>query len=80
MQQSDFIHKIWAPGAVITTGGYDRASGLKVAEETGQLVGYCRAYAANVSGDILFGSSLPSPESPAGVRVRVELWTGTVDC
>lgn len=77
MQQSDFIHKIWAPGAVITTGGYDRASGLKVAEETGQLVGYCRAFAANVSGHIPFSfdSSLPNSESPAGVRVRVPLWT-----
>ncbi|KAI0744235.1 NADH:flavin oxidoreductase/NADH oxidase [Daedaleopsis nitida] len=45
--QSDFIHKIWAPGAVITTGGYDRESGLKVAEETGQIIGYGRAFTAN---------------------------------
>ncbi|KAH9858653.1 NADH:flavin oxidoreductase/NADH oxidase [Lenzites betulinus] len=42
-----FIHKIWAPRAMITTGGYDRESGLQVAEETGQLVGYGTAFLAN---------------------------------
>ncbi len=34
---------------MITTGGYDRESGLKVAEETGQLIGYGRAFLSNVS-------------------------------
>ncbi|KAI0752143.1 NADH:flavin oxidoreductase/NADH oxidase [Fomes fomentarius] len=42
-----FIYKLWAPRPVITTGGYDRESGIKVAEETGQLVGYGRAFLAN---------------------------------
>ncbi|KAM5537385.1 hypothetical protein V8D89_008904 [Ganoderma adspersum] len=44
---ADFIYRIWSPRPVITTGGYDRESGLKVAEETGQLVGYGRAFLAN---------------------------------
>ena len=40
---------MWAPRATITTGGYDRESGLRVADETDQLVGYGRAFLANVS-------------------------------
>ncbi|KAI0355742.1 NADH:flavin oxidoreductase/NADH oxidase [Trametes cingulata] len=43
----DFIHKLWAPRPVVTTGGYDRESGLKVAEETGQIIGYGRPFLAN---------------------------------
>ncbi|KAI0820031.1 NADH:flavin oxidoreductase/NADH oxidase [Trametes gibbosa] len=42
-----FIHKVWAPRPTITTGGYDRESGLKVAEETGQIVGFGRAFLSN---------------------------------
>ncbi|KAI1789697.1 NADH:flavin oxidoreductase/NADH oxidase [Ganoderma leucocontextum] len=45
--QTDFIYKLWAPRRVITTGGHDRDSGLKAAEETGQLIGYGRAFIAN---------------------------------
>ena len=48
LQQADFIYKLWTPRPVITTGGYDRESGLKIAEETGQLIGYARAFSANV--------------------------------
>ena len=33
----------------MTTGRYDRESGIKVAEETGQLVGYGQLFIANVS-------------------------------
>ncbi|KAH9851129.1 NADH:flavin oxidoreductase/NADH oxidase [Lenzites betulinus] len=43
----DFIYKLWTPRPVITTGGYDRESGLKVAEETGQIIGYGRPFLAN---------------------------------
>ena len=49
-QQTDFIYKLWAPRRIISTGGYDRASGLESAEETGQLIGYGRHFLANVSG------------------------------
>ncbi|TBU46512.1 NADH:flavin oxidoreductase/NADH oxidase [Dichomitus squalens] len=45
--QNDFIYKLWRPRPVITTGGYDRESGLRVAQETGQLIGYGRAFLAN---------------------------------
>ncbi|RPD62527.1 NADH:flavin oxidoreductase/NADH oxidase [Lentinus tigrinus ALCF2SS1-7] len=44
--QVDFINGIWAPRPLITCGGYDRESGLRVAE-TGQIIGYARAYTAN---------------------------------
>lgn len=33
---------------MITTGGYDRESGLKLAEETGQIIGYGMLFLANV--------------------------------
>ena len=50
----DFLCQIWAPRPLITTGGYDRESGLKVAEETGQIIGYGRAFTANVSVDCVY--------------------------
>ncbi|RDX39569.1 FMN-linked oxidoreductase, partial [Lentinus brumalis] len=40
-----YINDIWAPRP--TTGGYDRESGIQVAEETGQLIGCVRALSAN---------------------------------
>ncbi|RPD54771.1 NADH:flavin oxidoreductase/NADH oxidase [Lentinus tigrinus ALCF2SS1-7] len=46
-QKEFFINDIWAPRPLITCGGYDRESGLKVAEETGQIIGYARAFSAN---------------------------------
>ncbi|KAI0630096.1 NADH:flavin oxidoreductase/NADH oxidase [Trametes polyzona] len=42
-----FINKIWAPHRAITTGGYDRETALKTAEETGQLIGFGQAFLAN---------------------------------
>ncbi|KAI0641155.1 hypothetical protein C8Q79DRAFT_920257, partial [Trametes meyenii] len=46
-QDEDFNYKLWTPRPVITTGGYDRASALKFAEETGQLIGFGRPFLAN---------------------------------
>ena len=48
IQTVDFIHKLWAPRPLITTGGYTRESGLRTAE-TGQIIGYGAAFLANVS-------------------------------
>lgn len=61
-QDAYFINKIWAPRPVITTGGYDRESGLKVAEETGQIVGYGRAFLSNVSPALNFKLQQPGTE------------------
>ncbi|PIL29743.1 hypothetical protein GSI_08182 [Ganoderma sinense ZZ0214-1] len=58
--QAHFIHKLWAPRPLITTGGYDRESGLKLAEETGQLIGY----------GVLF---LASPDLPSRLREDLPL-------
>ncbi|KAI0661290.1 NADH:flavin oxidoreductase/NADH oxidase [Cubamyces menziesii] len=45
--EADFIYDLWAPRPVIVTGGFDRESGLRVAERTGQIIGYGRAFLAN---------------------------------
>ncbi|PIL29738.1 hypothetical protein GSI_08177 [Ganoderma sinense ZZ0214-1] len=57
--QTHFIHKLWAPRTLITTGGYDRESGLKVAEETGQLVGYGSRFLANPDLPFRLRENLP---------------------
>ena len=51
-QQADFLHKIWAPRPMITTGGYTRETAMKVAEETGQLVGFGQFFLANVRASL----------------------------
>ncbi|EJF57496.1 NADH:flavin oxidoreductase/NADH oxidase [Dichomitus squalens LYAD-421 SS1] len=45
--QTDFIYKLWTPRPVVSTGGYDRETAIKIAEETGQLVGFGRLFLAN---------------------------------
>ena len=42
------MDRLWAPGAVVTTGGFTRESGLKTAEETGRIIGYGVLFTANV--------------------------------
>ena len=51
-QEEEFVYKLWAPRPLITTGGYDRDSGLKLAEETSQLIGYGALFIANVSRSV----------------------------
>ncbi|KAI0640768.1 NADH:flavin oxidoreductase/NADH oxidase [Trametes meyenii] len=47
-QDEYFIHELWAPRVVVTTGGYDRESALKVTEENDNwLVGFGRPFIAN---------------------------------
>ncbi|KAI0742656.1 NADH:flavin oxidoreductase/NADH oxidase [Daedaleopsis nitida] len=60
--QVHFIHKIWAPRPTITTGGYDRESGIRVAEETGQLVGYGKSFLANPDLPFRLRENLPLEE------------------
>ena len=42
------MDRIWAPGTVITTGGFTRESGLNTAEKTGRIIGYGLLFTANV--------------------------------
>ncbi|KAI0696399.1 NADH:flavin oxidoreductase/NADH oxidase [Cerioporus squamosus] len=45
--EPDFIYKLWSPRPLISTGGYDRDSAIKTAEETDQLIGFGRSFLAN---------------------------------
>ena len=67
---------------MITTGGYDRESGLKVAEETGQLVGYGSLFLANVRPAVLCTYLIPlrrasdvQPDLPFRLRENLPLNT-----
>ncbi|KAH9939776.1 NADH:flavin oxidoreductase/NADH oxidase [Epithele typhae] len=46
-KQNDFIYDLWAPRPLITTGGFDRESGIETAEKTGQIIGYGTAFLSN---------------------------------
>ncbi|RPD75318.1 NADH:flavin oxidoreductase/NADH oxidase [Lentinus tigrinus ALCF2SS1-7] len=59
---ADFLDKLWAPRAVITTGGYTRDSGLKTAEETGRIIGYGVAFTANPDLPFRLEKNLPLNE------------------
>ncbi|KAI0676096.1 NADH:flavin oxidoreductase/NADH oxidase [Trametes maxima] len=60
--EEHFIHALWAPRLVVTTGGYDRESALKIAEETGQLVGFGRPFIANPDLPFRLRKELPLNE------------------
>ncbi len=47
-QTNDFLRDIWAPKTYIAAGGYTRESGMKAADEKGDLIAYGRWYLANV--------------------------------
>ncbi|OBZ70774.1 putative inactive dehydrogenase EasA [Grifola frondosa] len=59
-ESNEFIRKIWAPRPIISAGGYSRESALKVAEETGQLIAFGRAY-------------IPNPDLPLRLRKNLPL-------
>jgi NADPH2 dehydrogenase len=46
---NDPLRKIWAPRPYISCGAYDRALGIKIAEEKGDIIAYGRPFIANVS-------------------------------
>ena len=79
-----FISKLWAPRPCITAGGYDREKGLKVAEETGQLVGYGALFIANVIRPLFCASkelhfSLPSIQPDLPFRLREDIAVNQAD-
>ena len=47
-ESNNFLRDIWAPLPFISGGGYTRDSGIKTAEEKGDLIAYGRWYLANV--------------------------------
>ncbi|KAI0677543.1 NADH:flavin oxidoreductase/NADH oxidase [Trametes maxima] len=71
----DLIYKLWTPRPVITTGSYDRASALKTAQETGQLIGFGRAFLANpdLPFRLLHDIPLNEPDSTTFFTARAEI-------
>lgn len=49
LKERDVLHALWAPKPLISTGGYDRETGLDAAQKKGQLVAYGRLFISNVS-------------------------------
>ena len=47
-ESNDFLREIWGNRPFISAGGYDRARGIKVAQDKGGLVAYGRHYIPNV--------------------------------
>ena len=78
-QQTDFIHKLWAPRATITNGGYTRESGIAAAEAPGQLIAYGVAFLSNVSSERAFsvsgltGVRCVQPDLPYRLRENLPL-------
>ena len=80
------MYKVWAPRTVITTGGYDRESGIKTAEETGQIIGFGQLFISNVSPNRtsvvllrLIGISAGQPDLPFRLRENIPLTAPEVD-
>ncbi|OSD00683.1 FMN-linked oxidoreductase [Trametes coccinea BRFM310] len=46
-ESNEFIRNIWLPRPLISAGGYTRDKALQVAEETGQLIAFGRAFVSN---------------------------------
>ncbi|KAI0744231.1 NADH:flavin oxidoreductase/NADH oxidase [Daedaleopsis nitida] len=60
--QADFIHKLWAPRPTITNGGFTRESGMKTAEETGQIIAYGVPFLSNPDLPFRLRKNLPLNE------------------
>ncbi|KAI0744799.1 NADH:flavin oxidoreductase/NADH oxidase [Earliella scabrosa] len=63
---SDFMYRLWAPRTIISTGGYDRDSAIKIAEETGQIIGFGQLFISN-------------PDLPFRLRENIPLTAPEVD-
>ncbi|KAI0354204.1 NADH:flavin oxidoreductase/NADH oxidase [Trametes cingulata] len=46
-ESNEFIRTIWLPRPLVSAGGYTRERALEVAEETGQLIAFGRAFISN---------------------------------
>lgn len=45
---NDFLRELWKPLTFISAGGYTRESAMEVADKTGELIAFGRAFLANV--------------------------------
>ncbi|KAK0189366.1 hypothetical protein F5146DRAFT_624089 [Armillaria mellea] len=58
-ENNDFIRKIWAPKPLISAGGYTRESGMKTADEKGDLIAYGRWYISNPDLSMRLEKNIP---------------------
>ncbi|RPD63407.1 NADH:flavin oxidoreductase/NADH oxidase [Lentinus tigrinus ALCF2SS1-6] len=75
-ETNEFIRKIWLPRPLVSAGGYTREKALKVAEETGQLIAFGRAFVSNPDLTLRLMKDIPltpwdrdvfyTPEDPHG--------------
>ena len=52
-QSNDCLGRIWLPRPLVTAGGYTRESAMRIADETGQLIAFGRAFISNVRATCL---------------------------
>ncbi|RDX41589.1 NADH:flavin oxidoreductase/NADH oxidase [Lentinus brumalis] len=75
-ESNDFIRKIWLPRPLVSAGGYVREKAMQVAEETGQLIAFGRAFVSNPDLPLRLMKDIPlaawdrdvfyTPEDPHG--------------
>ncbi|TFK90894.1 NADH:flavin oxidoreductase/NADH oxidase [Polyporus arcularius HHB13444] len=75
-ESNDFIRKIWLPRPLVSAGGYTREKAMQVAEETGQLIAFGRAFVSNPDLPLRLMKDIPlaawdrdvfyTPEDPHG--------------
>ncbi|KAI0698174.1 NADH:flavin oxidoreductase/NADH oxidase [Cerioporus squamosus] len=75
-ESNDFIRKIWLPRPLVSAGGYTREKAMRVAEETGQLIAFGRAFVSNPDLPLRLMKDIPltewdrdvfyTPEDPHG--------------
>ncbi|KAJ7678896.1 NADH:flavin oxidoreductase/NADH oxidase [Mycena polygramma] len=63
---NDFIREIWGKRPIISAGGYDRESGIRVAEEKGDIIAYSRAFIANPDLPCRLAHGIPLLEGDGG--------------
>ncbi|KAI0744498.1 NADH:flavin oxidoreductase/NADH oxidase [Earliella scabrosa] len=75
-ESNEFIRNIWLPRPLVSAGGYTREKALQVAEETGQLIAFGRAFVSNPDLPLRLMKNIPltewdtevfyTPEDPHG--------------
>ncbi|KAI0742950.1 NADH:flavin oxidoreductase/NADH oxidase [Daedaleopsis nitida] len=61
-ESNEFIRKIWLPRPLVSAGGYSREKALRVAEETGQLIAFGRAFISNPDLPLRLQKNIPLQE------------------
>ncbi|KAJ7157621.1 NADH:flavin oxidoreductase/NADH oxidase [Mycena crocata] len=81
---NDFVREIWGNRRIVSAGGYsdNRESGLRAAEERGEMIAYSRAFIANVSDVLVIRDGVSAkvnflqPDLPCRLAQDVPLFEG----